>query len=450
MSLLEAAGPAAEAVRRLPADRIVQVVAHADADGAASAAVAVRTLARLGRPFHVRFTSEHDPRIYAALEESDRDCHLFLDIGAGLLPTLSQYRGAVVVLDHHPPIPAASSPRLTQLNPHEHGLDGMVDACGSTTTLAWSLALDERNWELAPQALVGAFGDRQDRGGFRGWNAEVMGEGVRRGHVTTHAALALDDGPLVDLLAHPMGPLAGLLAPGYEAAQAFLDAHSIPPELTAHQLGPRERARLAGLLALAHLRRGGTPEDVARLVALQPHSPAHAGLALLRMRSLVEAGTRYGEPGLALSLLLGDDGARIELEALERRLHDTIRRHLQRLAREPPVDLRRLRVFGVDDAAVLGSMSGLAAEAVLAPDKATMAYATVGSQARLSARGTPALVAGGMDLGAALRDAAGRLGGVGGGHRIAAGATVPADRLEEFMRDVDQVLAAQLARGGAA
>jgi len=54
---------------------------------------------------------------------------------------------------------------------------------------------------------------------------------------------------------------------------------------------------------------------------------------------------------------------------------------------------------------------------------------------KLSTRGTRKLVEGGLNLGKILSEVCPLVGGVGGGHNIAAGATIPADKLDEFMRE---------------
>jgi len=62
----------------------------------------------------------------------------------------------------------------------------------------------------------------------------------------------------------------------------------------------------------------------------------------------------------------------------------------------------------------------------------------------VSARSTQELVDRGLDLSSALRTAAKELEGVGGGHRIAAGATIPKGKEEEFLELLEGEIKAQL------
>jgi RecJ-like exonuclease len=61
-------------------------------------------------------------------------------------------------------------------------------------------------------------------------------------------------------------------------------------------------------------------------------------------------------------------------------------------------------------------------------------------------RGTRELVARGLDLAAVMREAAKAVGGEGGGHHVAAGATIPPGREDEFLVIVDRMVAEQLGR----
>jgi RecJ-like exonuclease len=64
--------------------------------------------------------------------------------------------------------------------------------------------------------------------------------------------------------------------------------------------------------------------------------------------------------------------------------------------------------------------------------------------AKVSSRGTQELVSKGMDLSIAMREVAEKVGGVGGGHNIAAGATIPSDRKDEFLERLDALVGSQL------
>jgi RecJ-like exonuclease len=65
-------------------------------------------------------------------------------------------------------------------------------------------------------------------------------------------------------------------------------------------------------------------------------------------------------------------------------------------------------------------------------------------ETKVSARGTGPLVGRGLDLSVVMGEASAAVGGDGGGHDIAAGATVPTGEEEAFIAAADEIVAEQL------
>jgi RecJ-like exonuclease len=65
-------------------------------------------------------------------------------------------------------------------------------------------------------------------------------------------------------------------------------------------------------------------------------------------------------------------------------------------------------------------------------------------EVKVSARGSHTLVREGLDLSAVMREAARSVGGDGGGHDVAAGATIPAGTQAAFVAAADDLIADQL------
>jgi RecJ-like exonuclease len=63
---------------------------------------------------------------------------------------------------------------------------------------------------------------------------------------------------------------------------------------------------------------------------------------------------------------------------------------------------------------------------------------------KASARGTKELVERGLDLSSAMRRASESVGGTGGGHNIAAGATIPPGKEADFLAEIDRIVSAQM------
>jgi RecJ-like exonuclease len=96
---------------------------------------------------------------------------------------------------------------------------------------------------------------------------------------------------------------------------------------------------------------------------------------------------------------------------------------------------------------------GIAASMALNRDGATkdlpiIAFAQADDGIKVSARTTRELVARGLDLAAIMQAASLAVGGQGGGHHAAAGATIPPGTEEKFLEIANRMVREQLGRGG--
>jgi RecJ-like exonuclease len=95
---------------------------------------------------------------------------------------------------------------------------------------------------------------------------------------------------------------------------------------------------------------------------------------------------------------------------------------------------------------VIGTISSILSTNLAKPEKPILAYSKVPEEnlAKVSARTMDFMVRKGLNLGEILRVAAEKFSGKGGGHNIAAGAQVPIQDLESFLRFVDELVKEQL------
>jgi RecJ-like exonuclease len=66
------------------------------------------------------------------------------------------------------------------------------------------------------------------------------------------------------------------------------------------------------------------------------------------------------------------------------------------------------------------------------------------AETKVSSRGSGPLVGRGLDLSVVMGEAARAVGGDGGGHDVAAGATIPSDSKREFIERADELVGEQL------
>ena len=73
-----------------------------------------------------------------------------------------------------------------------------------------------------------------------------------------------------------------------------------------------------------------------------------------------------------------------------------------------------------------------------------IAFADAEDGAKVSARADRRLVDRGLDLSSVMKTAAELVGGYGGGHTVAAGATIPPDKKEQFLDIVEDLVSSQV------
>ena len=194
----------------------------------------------------------------------------------------------------------------------------------------------------------------------------------------------------------------------------------------------------AGARGAATAARGGRPGlDALLAIAHVDRARAGAGEIAFRVAPRINACGRLGHPAEALELLLTDDARRAralaerlddlnrERQAVEDRiLRDALRRHEEL---EPERRDARGLVLWSDEwhAGVVGIVASRLVERLRRP---VVLVAVEGEEGRGSGRSLPV-----YDLHAALAATSERLEAYGG-HRVAAGVTVRADRLEDFAR----------------
>ena len=113
--------------------------------------------------------------------------------------------------------------------------------------------------------------------------------------------------------------------------------------------------------------------------------------------------------------------------------------------------LRRLKHVQYFDAGteIRETVVGIVAGMVLNSGEADtgmpiVAFAVADDGVKVSARASRSLTDRGLDLSQIMKDAAASVGGMGGGHSVAAGATIPEGKEESFLEEVDKLVAAQL------
>jgi len=106
---------------------------------------------------------------------------------------------------------------------------------------------------------------------------------------------------------------------------------------------------------------------------------------------------------------------------------------------------RNIQYFYSTNPSLSGALCGITMQFVGDGDQPTIALSIHADNTRVSSRASFRILEKGVDLAIALREAAAAVGGVGGGHAVASGATIPKGSEEEFIQRLDELIGAQKA-----
>jgi RecJ-like exonuclease len=445
----------------------VLIASHIDADGLTSAAVASTALERAGIPFETVFSKQLDETEIARIAAAGHETVLFTDFGSGQLDVIAGHEAAgdfvPVIADHHQPADAETE---YHLNPLLFDIDGASELSGAGASYVLARAMESDggdNRDLAALAVVGAVGDMQNSdGGLHGSNAEIVAEGVAAGVLVESTDLTFygrQTRPLPKFLEYASDVRIPGISNDQNGAISFLadldlDLRSDGEWRRWVDLTTAERQTLASAL-LRRAIESGVPADrvddiVGTTYTLVDEETGTELRDVSEFSTLLNATARYERADVGLAVCLGD-----RAEALER-ARTLLRNHRRNLSE----GLQWVKNEGVTveehvqwfDAGtriretIVGIVAGMAVGADgVSRDRPILAFAEKSAdEVKVSARGSHVLVRRGLDLSRVMREASRAVGGDGGGHDVAAGATIPEGTRDEFVAEADRLVGEQL------
>ncbi|MBI4416443.1 MAG: DHH family phosphoesterase [Euryarchaeota archaeon] len=454
----------------------VRVYGHIDSDGITGAAIASEALARAGVEHDVTFLKRLDEAALAVVKDENPQLAWFVDFGAGVYDKMDGLDA--VITDHHVPsereIPrehrkdlvsfARAEDRVLMLNPHLLG-EGSDAASGAGTTYLVAKAMDLRNTDLAAIAIVGAVADMQEREWRRvtGFNRQILQDGVEARVLDAKTDLRLfgrETRPIHKMLQYASDPWIPRLSGNGEACIAFLLELGLEPKQEGRWIAwnelPWSQKRLVASELVRHmLDRGVGWKEVERLVGETYTLLREESGSPLRdakeFGTLINACGRYDRADVGYRVCRGDrDEALAESLALLRGHRETIVRSLDFIDEIGIQQLTAIQYFHAQDR-IRDTVVGIAASMALQGPGANLAlpivaFALADDGVKVSCRGTRELLAQGLDLAAIMQQASRAVGGEGGGHKVAAGATIPPGTEQEFLAIVDRMVGEQLGR----
>lgn len=426
-----------EALGKNVADAIVEheavrLISHNDADGLSAAGVMCNALYRKGIRFHATIVSQFDNSTVELIGKTPNEIVILCDMGSSQVELASKIKEAVII-DHHKP---TGKLEHVHFNPHLLGIDGSSELCASCCAYMIARQMGE-NFDLAGLALAGAIGDKQ---AMKGVNKSILDEAIGKKIVTVKKGLRMGDDTIEELLEYSTDPFLDITG-DKEKIKAFLDKLGINGRLK--ELSEEQLIKLSSALVLK-LAKQGSLQAVDTLIGDVYTLNNEVIPNIYDFINIQNALGKDEKAGLCLALCMRDASALEEAKTTarehQRGLIGTIKKVLPEIK-----SARNFRYVLLDNSTGTGIIAGTMTT-YLYPDKPFITLNSVEDRIKVSARGTRKLVSSGLDLASATREASSIVGGMGGGHDIASGATIPKGTAVKFIELVDAIIERQLKR----
>ncbi len=421
----------------------IRVVSHYDADGITAAAIICKALYRAGFNFHATLMCNPFDKGLKRISEEKNKLIIFTDMGSGQIDAIEKLKSQSIIIDHHQPIKNKTSDNVLQINCNHFGINGNYEACGATLAFSVAYALDPRNVDLAALAIVGATGDKQYIGGFRGYNQKIINEALKQGVIKEKTGIKLAGETVFDSLFYSIDPYYSGISSNSENISNFLEKINIEKSTKTEDLTNEELKKIHSYLMLKLIKKG-CEQNILDTVIRKRYYSENIAFEFERFADLLDACGKGGSRGIALSVALGDKKAISDAINLEKEYKQKILDEIIKLEQEGFKEKQSYRFFYSNDSSLGGVIGGIATNFILDIKKPLLSIAKKDGEIHVSCRGNQYLVKKGLDLGYAMKEAANKLGGHGGGHAIASGATIADEKEEEFLNIVDEIISKQI------
>jgi len=421
----------------------IRVVSHYDADGTTAAAIISKALYRAGYDFQVSLMRNPFDKGLERVSEEKNDLIIFTDMGSGQIDTLEHFNCKIIIVDHHQYLKKDTSENVLQINANLCGIDGNYEACGATLAYSLAIALNPKNIDLSPLALAGATGDKQYIGGIRGYNKKILDEALKNGYVEEKNIIKLYGENIFDALYYSTDPYYSGISGNEKGINGLLNDLKIKKDTKIEELTPEQKKQLQSFLMLKLIKIGCEKNILDTVIRSRYYSESIGG-ELERFADLLDSCGKGGNRGLGLTISMGDKQAFEQGKTLEKEYKQEILDELVLLEKDGIKEKKSYRYFYSKNSSLGGVIGGIASNFIFDKKKPLISLIKKDDELHISCRGNQYLVKNGLDLGFAMKEAASKLGGQGGGHKIASGATINVDREKDFLETVDNIISKQI------
>jgi len=449
---------AVEEFKKIPKDDVIRVISHIDADGISAASLMVKCLNNDNRKYSLSIIQQIKKETLEELSRESYNCYIFTDLGSGALTTIgSLFKGKkVFILDHHEPEKSDfKSDNIFFVNPHKFGIDGGNEVSGAGVVYLFASTLDKKIEEFAHVAIIGAIGDMQEHNGFEKINNEILQTAIDKGKIKVIRGLRLfgaQTKPLHKVLEYCTDPVIPGVTGNESGAIQFLLQLGINPK---HDKGWKkivhltedEMKNLVTGVILTRLKEKN-PEDVlGNVYLLREEDHESPTKDAKEFSTLLNACGRLDKASLGIGACLGDEKIKKRAISLmadyKKEIINSLKWYDHNKASNFVTKGNGYMIINAQDqirSTMIGTLASILSRSNDAKERFIMSMAQlVDGTTKVSLR-----MCGnneGIDLKQIIVDITKSMQGCeSGGHANAAGALIPTDSEEEFIKKAKVVL----------
>jgi RecJ-like exonuclease len=405
------------------------------------------------------FAKQLSKRILEELEKEKRKLIIFTDFGSGLLEEINRMTSNIIICDHHQPR-GEPGENVIHISSVEAGIDENISGSGVTYLLARTMS--PKNIDLSSLAIIGAIGDSQIGSigkdwGVSGLNREILKDSESQGKIKVSKGLRIWGRyrrPIHKALEYSIDPYIPGISGSESSAVQFLQEIGIPVKkenkgwTTISDLSLEDQKKLATEIIKERIRgEHSKPEEIfGDVYELLDKEGVFRDAN--EFASMLNACGKMGRADLGVCLCLNQSKAFEEVENLldeyKREIGKALSWVYEQIEKKSEYFREGNGIYilagkSISEHIISNVISTVNHSGIL-PEKPLFGFADSEEGSKVSARANTSLTDKGFNISEIVSEVASKLGGEGGGHLGAAGATIPKGKEEEFINFVEQMI----------
>ncbi|MBU0615451.1 MAG: DHH family phosphoesterase [Nanoarchaeota archaeon] len=448
---------AAEKFSQLDKNEVVRLISHLDADGIAASSLMIKLLNKENMKYSISIVTQLKKEVIDTLALEPYKYFIFTDLGSGQLSYLKEKLGdkKILIFDHHEP-EAVESQNIIHVNPHMFGIDGSREISGAGVVYFFTKAVNQDMEKFAHIAVIGAIGDVQEDNGFSKLNDEILKDAVKHGNMKVIQGLRIfgaQTRPVHKVLEYCTTPYIPGVTGSESGAIQFLQQIGINPKRGTEwkkivHLDQEEMQKLCTGIIMKRLGEKN-PEEILGNVYILPNEEKESPTRDVKeFSTLLNACGRMNKASLGIGACLGDTKTKKRaiqsLLEYKKEIVNAIKWYEKNQNSKDVIKKDGYIIINARDkilptiAGTLGSIisrSNDIKDGTYILSMADLLDGTIKASLRVAGLNQE------VDLRATIKSITDRIEGCeAGGHMHAAGAMIPVEKEQEFIKIANEIL----------